>query len=153
MIKRAEGNGPRITAGDDSRITRLGGWLRKTKIDELPQLLNVLAGEMSLVGPRPEITEYAGTYEGRYQRIMRVKPGITGPAANAYIREEKLLADSADATGFYLTTILPQKLQLDLRYCEDIRFANDVRLILVTFQNLFGKPAHVGHPLLHAGER
>ena len=153
MIERAKCNGPRITAGDDSRITRFGRWLRKTKIDELPQLLNVLAGEMSLVGPRPEILEYAGAYEGVYQRILRVKPGITGPAANAYFCEELLLAGRADAADFYRTNILPQKLQLDLCYCENSCFAKDLRWILITFQNLFGKRVRDRRALVHAHER
>ena len=153
MIDRAECNAPRITAGDDTRITRLGRWLRKTKIDELPQLLNVLVGEMSLVGPRPEILEYAGAYENVYQSILRVKPGITGPAANAYFCEETLLAGRTDAADFYVTNILAQKLQLDLRYCENICFAKDLRWILATFQNLFEKRVRDRRALVHADER
>ena len=125
------------TAGDDLRVTRLGRWLRKTKIDELPQLINVLLGEMSLVGPRPEVPEYTKNYGEKYRRVLLAKPGITGPAANAYVREEEILAGRADRENFYAAEILPRKLELDLIYCEDIRFFDDVKLIFHTFRKIF----------------
>jgi len=125
------------TAGDDLRVTRLGRWLRKTKIDELPQLINVLLGEMSLVGPRPEVPEYTKNYTEKYRRVLLAKPGITGPAANAYVREEEILAGHADKENFYAAEILPRKLELDLIYCEDIRFFDDIKLIFHTFRKIF----------------
>lgn len=126
-----------MTAGDDLRVTPLGRWLRKMKIDELPQLINVLAGEMSLVGPRPEVPEYTNAYGAKYRSVLLAKPGITGPAANAYVREEEILAGQADKKNFYAAEILPRKLELDLIYCEDIRFFDDIKLIFRTFWKIF----------------
>ena len=148
MAGNADGDGPLITADGDVRITWVGRWLRRSKIDELPQLLNVLAGEMSLVGPRPEVPMYSDAYTGSYRRILLAKPGITGPAANCYLREEELLASQPDKVNFYLTAILPRKLELDLKYCEEIRFVNDVNWICFTFANLFEKCVVLRRPAL-----
>jgi lipopolysaccharide/colanic/teichoic acid biosynthesis glycosyltransferase len=153
MIEQADRNGLPITAGGDCRITPLGRWLRKTKIDELPQLFNVLVCEMSLVGPRPEVPEYTGAYKGRYARILLAKPGITGPAANAYVREEEILASHADSANFYVTSVLPKKLDLDLLYCNDIRFARDLSLILFTLTNVAGKSAMSESSLLRMPQK
>ena len=137
MIEDAVGPGNLSTAGDDLRVTPLGRWLRKTKIDELPQLINVLLGEMSLVGPRPEVPEYTKSYTEKYRRVLLARPGITGPAANAYVREEEILAGQGDKENFYAAEILPRKLELDLIYCEDIRFFDDIKLIFHTFRKIF----------------
>ncbi len=137
MVENADRRGPAVTAGGDLRITGVGRWMRKTKVDELPQLWNVLVGDMSLVGPRPEVPEFASAYTEEQRRIFLAKPGMTGPAANAYVREEELLAKRREDGSFYITTILPRKLELDLLYCGDIRFANDVKWILRTLANLF----------------
>jgi lipopolysaccharide/colanic/teichoic acid biosynthesis glycosyltransferase/nucleoside-diphosphate-sugar epimerase len=145
MIDERAASGSSITAARDPRITAVGKWLRKTKVDELPQLLNVLQGEMSLVGPRPEIPEHspayppdsAASFSEPYQLILRAKPGITGPAAIAYIREEQLLSGRSDKDQFYRVTILPHKVALDLAYCENIRFLEDLKLIAKTTLKLF----------------
>lgn len=129
-------NGPLVTAAGDHRITQVGKWLRKTKIDEIPQLLNVLRGDMSLVGPRPEIPEYVATYSGIQNEVLLVRPGVTGSAALAFVEEEMLLTQCPDKEHFYLTELMPRKLELDLAYCENIRFTEDVKLILRTAARL-----------------
>lgn len=144
MIDNHPVKGSSITAAHDPRITAVGRWLRKTKVDELPQLFDVLRGEMSLVGPRPEIPEYSpkyaadlAAYSGPCEIILRAKPGVTGPAAIAYFHEAHLLAGQADKEKFYRETILPHKIALDLSYCENIRFLEDFKLIIKTAAKLF----------------
>jgi lipopolysaccharide/colanic/teichoic acid biosynthesis glycosyltransferase len=130
---------PLLTAQGDSRITPLGRWLRKTKIDELPQLLNVLAGHMSLVGPRPEVPRYTSRYTPAQRKVFAARPGITGPSI--ILNEEELMATHPDTEAFYLSTILPAKLAVDLSYCERIRFRKDLRILFVTLSRLFYRPA------------
>jgi lipopolysaccharide/colanic/teichoic acid biosynthesis glycosyltransferase len=142
-----------LTAAGDARINAVGRWLRKTKADELPQLINVLLGEMSLVGPRPEVPKYAASYSEKQRRVLLAKPGITGPAANSYINEEELLADQADKDEFYLTTLLPAKLEIDLAYCEDVRLVEDMKIILSTLSHIFFRTRGLSKPLLHIPER
>jgi lipopolysaccharide/colanic/teichoic acid biosynthesis glycosyltransferase len=113
---RASNGGPRITAAGDERVTRVGRVLRATKLDELPQFWNVLRGEMSLVGPRPEVEEYVRVYEERFRRILEVRPGITDLASIAFRDEEAVLAASADPQGCYVREILPAKLALAEEY-------------------------------------
>lgn len=132
MIQGAERQGPKITASGDPRITQVGRFLRKTKIDELPQLLNVLRNEMSLVGPRPEVPEYTLKYTLVERKVLDVKPGITGPASLAHINEEQLLASRTDKEHFYVSTIMRRKLELDLVYCRKISFFEDLKNILQT---------------------
>lgn len=136
MVVGADRVGERLTASGDSRITAAGSWLRKTKLDELPQLLNVLRGEMSLVGPRPEVPEYVATYSEEQRRILRMKPGLTGPTALALVDEEKILAAHPDSEAFYLQTLLPRKLHQDLAYCQAVSFSQDLKLILRTLARL-----------------
>ena len=136
MRAAAEGRAPLLTAAGDARITRIGRWLRKTKIDELPQLLNVIWGQMSLVGPRPEVPKYTRTYNERQVQVLAVRPGITGPAALACVDEEAILAKQKNAEHFYLTSLMPAKLYLDLTYCSNITFFGDVRLISQTLGRL-----------------
>jgi lipopolysaccharide/colanic/teichoic acid biosynthesis glycosyltransferase len=119
-----------LTAAGDPRITPFGRWLRKTKVDELPQLINVLVGDMSMVGPRPEVPAYTNTYDERQRTIFFAKPGVTGPSAN--VHEEELIASHPDKDNFYLTTVMPAKLEIDIAYCENIGFAGDVRQIVKT---------------------
>src|SRR5689334_6113251 len=137
MTGTSYGSGSLLTAAGDPRITALGRWLRRTKIDELPQLINVMWGDMSLVGPRPEVPEYVAKYNERQRQILRVKPGITGPAANNYIDEELLLAGQRDKEAFYVTTILPAKLEYDIAYSEQVRFREDLLIILETLSKVF----------------
>lgn len=129
-------SGPLITVASDPRITSVGAILRKFKIDELPQLWNVLKGEMSLVGPRPEVERYVAEYTHQQRRVLEVRPGITDPASIAYRHEEKLLAVHPDPEGFYRTTVLPHKLSLNLEYIENISFRRDVSLILKTLRSI-----------------
>lgn len=143
MYQDPRGQGPLLTATDDARITPVGRWLRKTKCDELPQLLNVLKGEMSLVGPRPEVPRYTNQYNPRQRGVLSVRPGITGPTANLYISEEDLLASRPDKEAFYLSVLLPAKLESDLAYCRAIAFNRDLKLIANTITNLLLKsPLH-----------
>src|SRR5262249_39073602 len=108
--------GSSVTAGDDPRVTPIGRWLRQTKWDELPQLFNVLKGEMSLVGPRPEVPEYVRHYTPEQRQVLAVRPGITGVSQLEFRCEEALLAGRDDVEAYYLSVVLPAKLRLDLRY-------------------------------------
>jgi lipopolysaccharide/colanic/teichoic acid biosynthesis glycosyltransferase len=139
MYQRSESIGREgfLTAAGDPRITPVGRWLRKTKVDELPQLINVLLGEMSLVGPRPEVSAYTDTYNERQRAILAAKPGVTGPSAN--VHEEELIASHPDKDNFYLTTVMPAKLEIDIAYCESIHFAGDVRQIVRTVATVLFK--------------
>ncbi len=124
--------GPRVTADGDGRVTPLGRWLRETKINELPQLWNVLVGEMSLVGPRPEDPEIAKSWpRNERQEILSVRPGITSPASVAYRDEEKLLK-GASAMDDYLKNIMPEKMRLDQLYVRNHRFLSDLDIIFWT---------------------
>lgn len=153
MAVSPEGKGSLLTAARDPRVTPLGRFLRKTKLDELPQLINVFRGEMSLVGPRPEVPLYTATYTHEQRRVLEHKPGITGPAAIGHVREEELLAGQADKHAFYLGTLLPAKLAIDLRYCANITLAEDLRLIFATFAGIFWKPELPETPLLAEPEK
>lgn len=128
MLPGADQLGPAVTAGDDSRITTVGRFLRRTKIDELPQLLNVLKGEMSLVGPRPEHPEFVARYTPDQRRVLTIRPGMTGPAALAFVDEEELLR-GADPEAAYLANVLPQKLAVDLEYVESASVPGDLRIL------------------------
>ena len=132
MVHGADTQGPKITASGDPRITTVGRFLRKTKLDELPQLFNVLRNEMSLVGPRPEVPEYTLKYSLAERKVLDAKPGITGPASLAHINEEQLLARRPDKERFYVTTIMRRKLQLDLAYCRKISLLEDLKSIFQT---------------------
>lgn len=129
---RAGSAGAQVTSEADPRVTRLGRLLRKCKIDELPQLLNVLRGEMSVVGPRPEVPKYVDMFKDDYRLILSVKPGITDYAAIKYRDEEAVLAAFRDPEEGYAAKVLPDKIALYRRYIADIGFATDLRLILAT---------------------
>jgi lipopolysaccharide/colanic/teichoic acid biosynthesis glycosyltransferase len=137
MVSGADKQGPRLTASGDSRITKVGRILRKTKLDELPQLLNVLRGDMSLVGPRPELPEFVSMYTPQERKIFEVKPGITGPASLIYVDEERLLAGSENREEFYLKRVMRDKLMVDLAYCRKICLLSDLALLLRTATTLF----------------
>jgi len=136
MVADAHKRGPAITTSGDSRITRVGRFLRGTKIDELPQLINVLFGDMGLVGPRPEDPRYVSLYTEEQREILKARPGITSPASFKYRREEDLLAGE-DWERQYVEKILPHKLSLDLEYVKSRTLRSDFRLILKTFFALF----------------
>ena len=136
MVDKARGL--LITVGDDSRITQFGRLLRKAKFDELPQLLNVLAGDMSLVGPRPEIPYYVNLYPREVRQIvLSVKPGITDWASIVNIDENKLLAKSANPEAAYIDEILPQKLDLAVKYVKTRTFFLDCVIIIKTVKKIF----------------
>ncbi|MEX2541111.1 MAG: sugar transferase [Trueperaceae bacterium] len=121
-----------LTVGCDPRVTRVGRLLRKWKLDELPQLLNVLRGEMSLVGPRPEVPKYVASYTPEQRRVLDVRPGITDLASVEFRDENDLLAGRPDPEEYYLSQILPRKLELNRRYVEDHDVWTDIRIILAT---------------------
>jgi len=124
--------GPAITADGDSRVTVIGRWLRKFKLDELPQLFNVLRGDMSVVGPRPEVPQYVNLRSPLWHAVLQVRPGITDLATLIYRDEEKLLRTSGDADRLYRETVLPAKLRLNLAYLQTRCFWQDMRLIWLT---------------------
>jgi lipopolysaccharide/colanic/teichoic acid biosynthesis glycosyltransferase len=132
---RANAGGPAITREHDSRITPVGRLLRRFKLDELPQLINVLRGEMSIVGPRPEAPEYVRLYTGDERRVLSVRPGLTSPASLRYRNEASLLGD--DWHERYVNEIMRDKLRDDLRYIDTRTFLGDLRLILRTIAAVF----------------
>ena len=131
MILNAATLGPGITARNDPRVTAVGRFLRSTKVDELPQLINVLKGDMSLVGPRPEDPRYVAEYTAEQRRVLTVRPGITSPASLVYRDEEKLLSDS-DWEKEYRAKILPTKLAIDLAYISNRTILSDLFVIVRT---------------------
>lgn len=129
--------GPLITSTGDPRITPAGKFLRQYKLDELPQLWNVLLGEMSLVGPRPEVPDYVSAYSPDQRRVLSVRPGITDPASVAYRHEEELLGLQSDPDRFYRDRVLPDKLNLNLQYLNNISLLRDLSLVLQTTRSIF----------------
>lgn len=132
MIVDADKKGMQITVGKDPRITGIGHFLRKTKIDELPQLINVLKGEMSFVGPRPEVRKYVEMYDNYQKNVLKIKPGITDLASIEYRDESTLLGQSANPEKTYIEEIMPTKLKLNLKYMQEFSFFYDIKLILKT---------------------
>jgi len=132
MVVDAEKKGLRITSGGDNRITRTGRILRKFKIDELPQLFNVLKGDMSFVGPRPEVIKYVEWYKDDYERILSVRPGITDISSITFRNEESILQGVDDPEHYYVHVLLPEKMRLAQEYIAQASFSYDVELILKT---------------------
>jgi lipopolysaccharide/colanic/teichoic acid biosynthesis glycosyltransferase len=131
-------SGPAITVGTrDPRITRIGYWLRRFKLDELPQLFNVLKGDMSLVGPRPELKKFVDLYTPEQRRVITVKPGITDYASIVFRNENELLEGKPDPVDYYVREIMPVKLKLNLRYIERMSFWLDVRILIRTVLSIF----------------
>jgi len=122
--------------GDTSRVTTIGKFLRKTKLDELPQLLNVLFGQMSLVGPRPEVEKWVKAYPERWEKILLVRPGITDNASIEFRNEEEILSGSEDPELTYKDIILPRKLELYEKYVSGHSFTNDIILIFKTVHSV-----------------
>lgn len=123
--------------GRDPRITRSGYFLRKTKMDELPQLINVLVGDMSFVGPRPEVRKYVDLYNAEQKKVLNVRPGITDLASLEYFEESELLAKSADPEKTYIEEIMPAKLKLNLQYIDKANLGTDVGMIFRTIGRIF----------------
>ncbi len=127
-----------ITVGDrDPRITSVGYFLRKYKLDELPQLLNVLIGDMSIVGPRPEVPEYVNFYTNEQKRVLGIKPGITDYASIEYANENEILALATDPNNTYINEVLPDKIKLNFKYIDNKGLKEYFKIILLTFLKLF----------------
>lgn len=123
-----------LTVGDrDPRITKMGFLLRKTKLDELPQLINVLVGDMSLVGPRPEVRRYVDHYNKEQMRVLSIRPGITDNASIKFRNETEILAEQNDPEQYYIDHILPEKTALYLKYVDSRSFLGDLKMIFNTF--------------------
>ena len=133
MVTDAEKLGAQITVGRDPRITRTGHLLRRTKLDELPQLINVLKGEMSLVGPRPEVPRYVALYNAEQRQILALRPGITSPASIAFHNESEVLARQLDPEQFYRNEVFPAKINLDLNYARSATVWSDCAVMVRTF--------------------
>jgi len=137
MLQDAPLNGSGVTFAGDPRITLVGRFLRKTKIDELPQLINVVRGEMSLVGPRPEVRQYVELLREEYEEILKIRPGITDLASLEYRDEEAVLGQSENPEAHYLRWVLPDKIRLAKEYMRRSSFFFDLALILKTLPKLF----------------
>ena len=138
MFEGAALSGPQITVGADPRITRAGHFLRRNKLDELPQLLDVLVGTMSLVGPRPEVPRYVALYPAELRdKVLSVRPGITDPASVEYRGESDLLAGAADPERLYIEQIMPAKLHRAAQYVDRMSLMTDLRLIGATLRSLW----------------
>ena len=132
MVVDAESMGHQITVGADRRITRTGAWLRSWKLDELPQLINVLVGEMGFVGPRPEVPRYVALYTEAQRQVLDLRPGITDLASITYRNESELLKTSADPEAFYIQHVLPDKIRINLDYAARATISRNLKVILAT---------------------
>lgn len=151
MAAGAEAVGPQITVGADTRITRAGAWLRRAKLDELPQFYNVLRGDMSVVGPRPEVPRYVALYPPEVRTaVLSVRPGITDLASIAFRDESALLARSADPERTYIEQILPAKLDYALQYMRSHTLWLDLRIIGWTVLAVLGRPVNPAVDTEHA---
>jgi lipopolysaccharide/colanic/teichoic acid biosynthesis glycosyltransferase len=139
MTKDAPLRGPTITVGDDPRITRLGASLRRCKVDELPQLLNVIRGEMSLVGPRPEVPEYVRLYTPEQREVLRLTPGVTSPVVFKHEGESELLGAHADPEALYVQDVMPDKIRMGLEYARQANLWRDFVVILKTLVLIAGR--------------
>jgi len=137
MRKGADKSGALTIGMKDSRITALGFYLRKYKLDELPQLFNILWGNMSFVGPRPEVPKYVALYDNEQRKVLKVKPGLTDYASIVYSEENKLLATAENPEEFYINKVMPAKLKLNLRYINEMNMVTDIKVILKTIGKVF----------------
>lgn len=132
MVTDAEKLGKQITVGNDNRVTRVGKFIRKCKLDEFPQLINVLKGEMSLVGPRPEVPRYVELYSTYQSQILLVQPGITDYASIEYRNENEILGKSKNPEKTYIEEIMPIKIELNMKYIRNISLFEDIKLVINT---------------------
>lgn len=137
MFTHADKNLLLTVGNNDNRITKIGYWLRKFKIDELPQLFNVLKGDMSFVGPRPEVEKYVKFYTEEEKRIFALKPGITDYSSIHFRNENELLKDKENPEEFYIKNLLPLKLKMNLEYLDDNSVGKDIKIIFKTFIYIF----------------
>ncbi len=138
MRPLAESSGQLTVGEDDPRITGIGNFLRKTKLDETPQLINILKGEMSIVGPRPEVPKYVALYNEEQRKVLEVRPGLTDLASLEYFDENRLLGESDNPEQTYIDTIMPHKLSLNLKYIEEKSIMLDMQIILRTMKRIVG---------------
>jgi lipopolysaccharide/colanic/teichoic acid biosynthesis glycosyltransferase len=136
MVVNAEHLGGQLTTAADLRITKCGRWLRATKLDELPQLINVLKGDMSLVGPRPEVPKYVAFYTPDQRPVLALTPGITDPASIKYRNEGAILARAADPEQMYVEIIMPEKIRLNLEYAATATLRRDASVVLRTLLSI-----------------
>ena len=125
-----------ITVGKDGRITKIGSFLRKYKLDEIPQLINVLIGDMSLVGPRPEVPKYVDFYTDEQKEILKVRAGITDYASIEFSDENDLLASEEEPEKAYIEKIMPKKIELNKKYLSEISILTDIKIILLTIKKI-----------------
>lgn len=137
MRKNTEGN-KQITVGADNRITKIGKILRKTKLDEMPQLFNIIKGEMSFVGPRPEVPKYVAYYTDEQKEILKVRAGITDYASIYFSNESEILGKQEDPEKYYIEKIMPLKLKLNKKYIENIGVITDIKIIILTILKIMG---------------
>jgi lipopolysaccharide/colanic/teichoic acid biosynthesis glycosyltransferase len=139
-MKIGADKGSLLTIGNhDQRITKSGYWLRKYKLDELPQLFNILLGDMSFVGPRPEVIKYVALYNLQQQRVLSVKPGLTDWASLAFIDENQLLVKAENPEMYYINHIIPLKINQNLRYIDHHNLWIDIKIILLTIKSILAK--------------
>lgn len=137
MVSNADKKGQLTVGTNDSRITRVGSFIRKFKLDEFPQLINVIKGDMSIVGPRPEVRKYVELYNEEQRKVLRVRPGLTDYASLEYINENELLGNAIDPEKVYIEEIMPAKLKLNAKYIEEISLLTDLKIIFKTVFKLF----------------
>lgn len=126
-----------LTVGNDSRVTNVGRFIRRFKIDEFPQLLNIIAGDMSIVGPRPEVPKYVAMYSDEQRKVLSVLPGLTDYATIEYIDEQEILGKAEDPEKAYIEEVMPDKLALNLKYVKEAGFWLDIKLIFKTIAGIF----------------
>ena len=132
MLPNSDKDSLLTVSNRDVRITKIGYFLRKYKLDELPQLFNIIKGDMSVVGPRPEVRKYVSLYSDEEKKVFTVRPGLTDYASLAYINENEILAATAEPEQTYIQKVMPEKLQLNLKYIENQSFTEDIKLIFKT---------------------
>lgn len=139
MYKNADKMGYLTIGARDPRVTKIGYYLRKYKLDELPQFINVLIGDMSIVGPRPEVKKYVDLYNEQQKKVLSTKPGITDYASIKYINENEILAHSENPEKTYIEEVMPEKLKINLEYIEKQNLLEDIKIILKTFIKILFK--------------
>ncbi|MBX7093457.1 MAG: sugar transferase [Flavobacteriales bacterium] len=139
MVSHADKKGELTVGKKDSRITRVGAFIRKYKLDEFPQLINIIKGDMSIVGPRPEVPRYVNLYSQEQKKVLSVRPGLTDFASLEYINENELLGKSADPERTYIDEIMPAKLELNLKYIREQGMLTDLKIIFRTLFKIFRK--------------
>lgn len=137
MRENTEGS-KQITVGDDKRITKIGSFLRKTKLDELPQFINILKGDMSFVGPRPEVPKYVALYTDEQKEILKIRAGITDYASIYFSNESEILGKQKEPEKFYIEKIMPYKIELNKKYLKEIGITTDIKIIFLTILKIIG---------------